>query len=102
MLPLLRLVVAVGLWGGLDGFLASVTLGEDESVDGTECVELRLQRGVGTVANARRVTHRTPQGVAFVRPRRGAAAALYPQRCMRAIRFEYGGRAAEIRAARRI
>src|SRR5918993_3020402 len=33
MLPLLRLVVAVGLWGGLDGFLASVTLGENESVD---------------------------------------------------------------------
>jgi hypothetical protein len=33
MLPLLRLVVAVGLWGGLDGFLASVTLGEDEPVD---------------------------------------------------------------------
>jgi hypothetical protein len=46
MLPLLRLVVAVGLWGGLDGFLASVTLGEDEFVDGGERRELRLGCGV--------------------------------------------------------
>src|SRR5215213_11577147 len=33
MLPLLRLVVAVRLWGGLDGFLVGVTLGEGEPVD---------------------------------------------------------------------
>jgi hypothetical protein len=33
MLPLLRLVVAVRLWGGLDGLLVGVTLGEDEPVD---------------------------------------------------------------------
>ena len=46
MLPLLRLVVAVGLWGGLDGFLASVTLGENESVDVGERRELRLGCGV--------------------------------------------------------
>jgi hypothetical protein len=95
--------VAVGLWGGLDGFLASVTLGEDESVDGAECVELRPQRGVGAwgVANARRVTHRTTQGVAFVRPRRVAAAGLYPPRCSSANRFGCGAQVAEIRAAHR-
>jgi hypothetical protein len=83
MLPLLRLVVAVGLWGGLDGFLASVTLGEDEFVDGAECVELSPQRGVGAgaVANARRVTHRTLQGVAFAHRHRVAAAGLNPRRC---------------------
>jgi hypothetical protein len=39
-------VAAVGLWGGLDGFLASVTLGEDEPVDGGERRELRLGCGV--------------------------------------------------------
>ncbi len=44
----LRVVVAVGLWGRLDGFLASVTLGEDESVDGGERGELCL--GCGVVA----------------------------------------------------
>jgi hypothetical protein len=32
----LRVVVAVELWGGLDGFLASVTLGENEAVNGNE------------------------------------------------------------------
>ena len=42
----LRVVVAVELWGGLDGFLASVTLGEDEFVDGGERRELRLGCGV--------------------------------------------------------
>jgi hypothetical protein len=42
----LRVVVAVELWGGLDGFLASVTLGEDESVDGGERGELCLGCGV--------------------------------------------------------
>ena len=46
MLSLLRVVVAVELWGGLDGFLASVTLGENESVDGGERGELRLGCGV--------------------------------------------------------
>jgi hypothetical protein len=46
MLPLLRVVVAVELWGGLDGFLASVTLGENESVDGGERRELGLGCGV--------------------------------------------------------
>jgi hypothetical protein len=83
MLPHLRVVVAVGLWGRLDGFLASVTLGEDEFVDGAECVELRPQRGVraGAVANARRVTHRTPQGVALAHRHRVASACLNPRRC---------------------
>src|SRR5215212_8152094 len=42
----LRVVAAVGLWGGLDGFLASVTLGEDEFVDAGERRELRLGCGV--------------------------------------------------------
>ena len=42
----LRVVVAVELWGGLDGFLASVTLGEDEFVHGDERGELCLGCGV--------------------------------------------------------
>jgi hypothetical protein len=46
MSSLLRLVVAVELWGGLDGFLASVTLGEDDSVTGGERGDLCLGRGI--------------------------------------------------------
>src|SRR5215208_7807848 len=42
----LRVVVAVELWGGLDGFLAIVTLGENESVDDGKRRELRLGCGV--------------------------------------------------------
>jgi len=42
----LRVAVAVEPWGGLDGFLASVTLGENESVDGGERRELCLGCGV--------------------------------------------------------
>jgi hypothetical protein len=63
MLPLLRLVVAVELWGGLDGFLASVTLGENESVDGGERRELRLGCGVraSDVCNARTTHFAHPQ-----------------------------------------
>src|SRR5215212_4106926 len=51
----LRVVVAVGLWGGLDGYLASATLGENESVDGGERRELRLRQGVAarSVGDAR-------------------------------------------------
>src|SRR5215208_1718362 len=51
----LRVVVAVGLWGGLDGYVASATLGENESVDGGECRELRLRQGVAarSVGDAR-------------------------------------------------
>jgi hypothetical protein len=103
MLSLLRVVVAVGLWGGLDGFLASVTLGEDEFVDGGECVELRPQRGVGAgaVANARRVTHRTPQGVAFARRRQGDVAGLYPQVCRHGSRSATAGPEAMSRDVRR-
>ena len=66
MLSLLRLVVAVGLWGGLDGILASVTLGEDEPVDvgkrrsGAVCASI-LPRPVNDVS----ATHGAPTTYGF-------------------------------------
>src|SRR5215211_2666933 len=66
MLPLLRLVVAVRLRGGLDGFLASVTLGEDETVDvgerrsGAVCASI-LPRPVNDAS----ATHRAPTTYGF-------------------------------------
>src|SRR5215203_3023283 len=57
----LCVVVAVELWGGLDGFLASVTPGEDEPVDvgkrrsGAVCASI-LPRPV----NYASATHRAP------------------------------------------
>src|SRR5215217_1412395 len=67
MLALLRLVVAVGLWGGLDGFLLGVTLGEDEPVDvgerrsGAVCARI-LPRPINDAS----ATHRAPTTYGFV------------------------------------
>src|SRR5919112_696624 len=74
MLPLLRLVVAVGLWGGLEGFLASVTLGENESVDGSERAELGFWGSgfPGPVNDARCLGHREAPSTSSARfSRRG-------------------------------
>ena len=74
MLPLLRLVAAVGLWGGLDGFLASVTLGENESVDGSERAELGFWGSgfPGPVNDARCLGHREAPSTSSARfSRRG-------------------------------
>ena len=66
MLPLLRLVVAVGLWGGLDGRLVGVTLGEDEPVDvgerrsGAVCASI-LPRPINDAS----ATHRAPTTYGF-------------------------------------
>ena|SRR5215216_1967164 len=57
----LRVVVAVGLWGGLDGFLVGVTFGEDEPVDagerrsGAVCASI-LPRPINDAS----ATHRAP------------------------------------------
>src|SRR5919112_2093370 len=62
----LRVVVAVELWGGLASFLASVTLGENESVDGGKrrsgavCASI-LPRPVNDVS----ATHRAPTTYGF-------------------------------------
>ena len=55
----LRVVVAVGLWGRLDGFVLCVAI-ENEAIDDGKRVELCLRRrvGAGGVVNSRGVTHR--------------------------------------------
>jgi hypothetical protein len=65
----LRVVVAVGLWGGLDGFLVGVTFGEDESVDAGERADLGFWGGgfPGPVNDARSLGHRAAPSTSSAR-----------------------------------
>src|SRR5215211_2169123 len=75
---------------------------ENYAVDVGKRGDLRLRCGIGAanVSDAR-ATHGYPPSGAYAHRRRDAAVARYPRWCSSANRLECGGRAAEIRAARR-